>query len=153
MERVRGFEIVKGYEDKDINLPQRKTRMAAGYDVEAAEDIVIPAFKPGQKPTLIKTGLKAYFPEDEVLYIVNRSSNPKKLGLVLANSIGVIDADYYNNPDNDGHIRFAFYNIFDTDTIIKKGDRIGQAIFQKFLIVDNDNAEGERIGGFGSTNV
>lgn len=149
--RVRGFEIAKGFEDMNINLPQRKTKMAAGYDVEAAEDIIVPAFKPGQKPTLVKTGVKAYFPEDEVLYLVNRSSNPKRNGLVLANSIGVVDADYYNNPDNDGHIMFAFYNMLDTDTVIKKGDRIGQAIFQKFLLSDNDKKEGERMGGFGST--
>jgi len=153
MKKVRGFEIAKGFENMGINLPQRKTKIAAGYDVEAAEDVVVPAFKPGQKPTLIKTGIKAYFPADEVLYLVNRSSNPKKTGLVLSNSIGVVDSDYYNNPDNDGHIMFAFYNMFDTDTVIKKGDRIGQAIFQKFLIIDNDNAEGERMGGFGSTNV
>lgn len=153
MKKVRGFEVAKGFENEGINLPQRKTKMSAGYDVEAAEDIVVPAFKPGQKPILIKTGIKAYFPEDEVLYLINRSSNPKKNGLVLSNSIGVVDADYYNNVDNDGHIMFAFYNMSDLDTIIKKGDRIGQAIFQKILIADNDNAEGERIGGFGSTNV
>ncbi len=153
MEKLRGFEVAKGFEDKGINLPERKTKMSAGYDVEAAEDVVVPAFKPGQKPVLIKTGIKAYFPEDEVLYLVNRSSNPKKNGLVLANSIGVVDADYYNNVDNDGHIMFAFYNMLDTDTLIKKGDRIGQAIFQKILLADNDKAEGERIGGFGSTNV
>ena len=153
MKKIRGFEIAKGFEDKEINLPERKTKMSAGYDVEAAEDVVVPSFKPGQKPVLIKTGIKAYFPEDEVLYLVNRSSNPKKNGLVLANSIGVVDADYYNNVDNDGHIMFAFYNMLDTDTLIKKGDRIGQAIFQKILLADNDEAEGERIGGFGSTNV
>ena len=153
MKKIRGFEIAKGFEDKEINLPERKTKMSAGYDVEAAEDVVVPSFKPGQKPVLIKTGIKAYFPEDEVLYLVNRSSNPKKNGLVLANSIGVVDADYYNNVDNDGHIMFAFYNMLDTDTLIKKGDRIGQAIFQKILLADNDEAECERIGGFGSTNV
>lgn len=153
MEKVRGFEVAKGFENMNINLPERKTKMSAGYDVEAAEDVIVPAFKPGQKPTLIKTGIKAYFQEDEVLYLLNRSSNPKKKGLVMANSVGVVDADYYNNIDNDGHIMFAFYNILDTDTEIKKGERIGQAIFQKILLADNDNAEGERLGGFGSTNV
>ena len=90
--------------------------------------------------------------EDEVLILANRSSNPGKKGLILANSIGVIDKDYYGNPDNDGHIMFAFYNIKDEDIEIKKGDCIGQAIFQKYLIADNDSAEGERTGGFGSTN-
>ena len=73
-------------------------------------------------------------------------------GLILANSIGVIDKDYYGNPDNDGHIMFAFFNIKDEDVEIKKGDCIGQAIFQKYFTVDGDIAEGDRLGGFGSTN-
>lgn len=152
MEKLRGFEIAKGWEDKEINLPVRKTKYSAGYDVEAAEDIVIPSFKKGMAPTLVKTGIKAYMAEDEVLMLYNRSSNPKKKGLILANGVGVVDKDYYGNPDNDGHIMFAFYNIKAEDTVIKKGDAIGQAIFQKYLITDDDNAEGERVGGFGSTN-
>lgn len=152
MEKIRGFEIAKGFEDKQINLPVRKTRFSAGYDIEAAEDCVIPSFKKGMKPTLVKTGLKAYMQEDEVLILCNRSSNPGKKGLVLANSIGVIDKDYYGNPDNDGHFMFAFYNIKEEDLEIKKGDCIGQGIFQKYLAVDEDITQGERIGGFGSTN-
>lgn len=152
MEKKRGFEIAKGFEDKGINLPERKTKYSAGYDVEAAEDCVIPAFKRGNKPTLVKTGLKAYMEDDEMLLLYNRSSNPGKKGLILANSVGVVDKDYYGNVDNDGHIMFAFFNIKDEDVEIKKGDIVGQAIFQKFLIVDNDQAAGERQGGFGSTN-
>ena len=151
MEKMRGFEVAKGFENESINLPERKTKYSAGYDVEAAEDCVIPAFKLGQAPTLVKTGLKAYMPEDEYLMLCNRSSNPKKKGLVMANSIGIIDSDYYENPDNDGHFMFAFFNIKAEDIEIKKGDVIGQAIFQKYLTVDNDKAEGERVGGFGST--
>lgn len=151
MERVRGFEIAKGFEDKGINLPIRKTKFSAGYDVEAAEDTVVPSFKKGMAPTLVKTGIKAYMQDDEVLMLYNRSSNPKKKGLILSNSVGVIDKDYYGNPDNDGHIMFAFYNIKDEDTVIKKGDAIGQAVFQKYLTTDDDSAEGERQGGFGST--
>ena len=138
MERKRGFEIAKGFENSNINLPVRKTKYSAGYDIEAAENTVIPSFKKGMKPTLVKTGIKAYMGEDEVLILANRSSNPGKKGLILANSIGVIDSDYYGNPDNDGHIMFAFYNIKDEDIEIKKGDAIGQGIFQKFLITDND---------------
>ena len=153
MERIRGFEIAKGFEDKNINLPVRKTKYSAGYDIEAAEDIVIPSFKKGMNPSLVKTGLKAYMQEDEYLKLCNRSSNPKKKGLILANSIGVVDSDYYGNPDNDGHIMFAFINIKDEDTVIKKGECIGQAIFEKFLIADGDIAEGERLGGFGSTSI
>ncbi len=152
MNRERGFEIAKGFEEAQINLPKRTTRNSAGYDIEAAEDCVIPAFKLGQKPTLVKTGLKAYMKSDEVLILANRSSNPGKKGLILANSIGVVDSDYYGNKDNDGHIMFAFYNIKSEDIEIKKGERIGQGIFQKYLITDNDLADGERTGGFGSTN-
>ena len=88
---------------------------------------------------------------DEVLLLYNRSSNPKKKGLVLANSVGVIDKDYYNNDDNEGHIMFAFYNIKDEDIIIKKGEAVGQGVFSKYLISDDDKATGNRIGGFGST--
>lgn len=151
MEKIRGFEIAKGFEEKGINLPVRKTKYSAGYDVEAAEDIIIPSFKKGMAPTLVKTGLKAYMQEDEALFLYNRSSNPKKRGLIMANSVGVVDQDYYGNPDNDGHFMFAFFNIKEEDVEIKKGDCIGQAIFQKYLITDEDNAQGERLSGFGST--
>lgn len=145
----RGFKIIKGYEDKNINLPKRATKHSAGYDFEAAEDTVI---KKGKTPTLVKTGIKAYMKEGEVLYLYNRSSNPKKKGIVLANSVGVIDKDYFENEDNDGHIMFSFFNIKDEDILIKKGERIGQGVFMKFEIADEDDAKGERSGGFGSTN-
>ena len=151
MKRERGFEIEKGFENNNIKLPIRKTKYSAGYDIEAAEDTLIPSFKKGMKPTLVKTGIKAYMGEDEVLILANRSSNPGKKGLILANSIGVIDSDYYGNPDNDGHIMFAFFNVKEEDIIIKKGEAIGQGLFQKFLTTDDDIASGERKGGFGST--
>ena len=152
MKKTRGFEVAKGFENAGINLPIRKTKYSAGYDIEAAEDVTIPSFKKGTNPTLIKTGLKAYMKDDEVLMLYNRSSNPKKKGLILANSVGVVDKDYYGNPDNDGHIMFAFYNIKEEDITIKKGEAIGQAVFQKYLVTDDDVAEGARVGGFGSTN-
>lgn len=157
---MRKFEFVNriistGYEMREpgINLPIRKTKYSAGYDIEAAEDTIIPAYKLGIKPTLVKTGVKALMQDDEVLLLYNRSSNPKKKNLILANGVGVIDKDYYGNPDNDGEIMFAFYNIGDEDITIKKGEAIGQGIFQKYLITDNDNSIGERIGGFGSTDT
>ena len=157
---MRKFEFVNriistGYEMREpgINLPIRKTKYSAGYDIEAAEDTIIPAYKLGIKPTLVKTGVKALMQDDEVLLLYNRSSNPKKKNLILANGVGVIDKDYYGNPDNDGEIMFAFYNIGDEDITIKKGEAIGQGIFQKYLITDNDNSTGERIGGFGSTDT
>lgn len=143
---MRRFEIIKEWENKQINLPIRKTKYSAGYDIESAENIVLYPFK----PTLIKTGLKVYMQPDEVLLLYNRSSNPLK-GLVLSNGVGVIDKDYYNNKSNEGHIMFSFINITNTNITINKGDVIGQAIFQKYLIVDNDISIGERIGGFGST--
>ena len=126
--RKRGFEIVKGYEDKGITLPVRKTKHSAGYDIAAAEDVVIPSYKLGIKPTLIPTGLKAYCMEDEYFMLVNRSSGPKK-GLLMANSIGIVDSDYYGNVDNDGHFYFQYWNVSDHDLEIKKGDIIGQVIF------------------------
>lgn len=102
-------------------------------------------------PTLVKTGVKAFFNEDEVMYIFNRSGGPKR-GLVLANGTGVFECDYYSNPKNDGEIFFAFFNYTNEDILIKKGDRIGQAVFQKFLKADNDSfIDRDRIAGFGST--
>ena len=148
--KLRGFEVAKGFEDKDIHFPKRSTMHAAGYDVEAAEDVIIPVYHPGVKPTLIPTGLKAYCMDDEWYMLVNRSSGPKK-GFIMANSIGVVDSDYYENESNDGHFYFQYINCSDHDIEVKKGDVIGQVIFQKYLTVDNDEASGIRKGGFGST--
>lgn len=148
--RVRGFEIAKGWEDKNIVLPRRSTAQAAAYDIAAAEDVTVPVFRPGIKPTLIPTGLKAYCQPDECYFIFNRSSGAGK-GIVPANGVGVIDADYYGSPETDGHFQVLVFNVLDHDLQIKKGDRIAQVIFQKFLIADGDDASGQRRGGFGST--
>ena len=148
--KQRGFEIAKGYEDKNINIPVRKTKNSAAYDIEAAEDIIIPKYHEGIKPTLVPTGLKAYCGDDECFLLLNRSSGPKK-GFILANSVGLVDADYYGNESNDGHFFFAFFNCNDHDLEVKKGDVIGQVLFLKYLTTDNDQAEGVRTGGFGST--
>ena len=148
--RCRGFEVAKGWEDKDIHLPVRKTAHSAAYDVEAAEDIIIPSYKPGIKPTLIPTGLKAYCMDDEWYMLANRSSGPKK-GFVMANSTGIVDSDYYNNVDNDGHFYFQYFNFLEHDLEVKKGDVIGQVIFMKYLMTDDDKTTGVRVGGFGST--
>ena len=147
---MRGFEIAKGWEDKDIALPKRSTAHSAAYDIAAAEDTLVPAWRPGIAPTMVATGLKAYCQPDEYYMIVNRSSGAGK-GLVLANGIGIIDADYYENPSNDGHFRVLVFNVADHDILIKKGDRIAQVIFQKYLLVDGDQATGARRGGIGST--
>ncbi len=150
--RVRGFEIAKGWEDKDIHLPQRSTAHAAAYDIEAAEDTLVPVFHPGIQPTFIPTGLKAYCQPDEYYMVANRSSGAGK-GLVMANGVGIIDADFYGNPTNDGHFSIVVYNVADHDILVKKGQRIAQLIFQKFLTVDDDTATGVRRGGVGSTDV
>jgi len=148
--KVRGFEIAKGWEDRDIELPRRSTTNAAGYDIAAAEDITVPVFHPGIQPTLIPTGLKAYCRPDECYLIFNRSSGAGK-GIVTANGVGLIDADYYENPTNDGHFYIIVFNVSDHELHIKKGDRVAQIIFQKFLTADIDQPGGERQGGFGST--
>ncbi|MDR2976615.1 MAG: dUTP diphosphatase [Streptococcaceae bacterium] len=149
MNKLRGFEIVSKYKDAGIKLPQRATGQAAGYDLEAAETVSI---APGEIK-LISTGLKAYMQPGEVLYMYSRSSNPRKKGLVLINGVGVIDADYYNNPDNEGEMFFQMYNITEREVIVEKGERICQVVFMPFLVADGDDEveKAERAGGFGST--
>ena len=146
---MRKFEFVSRLDEsiEERKLPQRSTAVSAGYDFYNPEEVEIQA---GQIK-YVKTGVKAAFPEGEMLMLCNRSSNPKKKGLVLANGVGIVDSDYYNNPDNEGEIAFAFMNITDHPVILEAGEKLGQAIFVKFGIVDDDNAEGSRIGGWGST--
>ena len=153
----RSFEVCKDY--KDITLPKRSTAHAAGYDFYAAEEVVIPSIwsniwnlirKKEFLPTLVHTHVKAHMASNEVLLVFNRSSNPAK-GLILANGVGVIDADYYSNPDNDGDIGFAFYNLMPWKVLISKGQKIGQGIFMTYRKTEDDSASGSREGGFGST--
>ncbi len=118
----RGFEIVSAYADKDINLPQRKTKDSAGYDFEAAEDVLIPS---GELGTVL-TGIKAYMQSDEYLGVHIRSGLARSAKLILVNSQGIIDADYYNNPANEGHIMFLFYNLSSSPVLIQKGQRVAQ---------------------------
>lgn len=145
--RNRGFEVISSFREKNINLPVRKTAHSAGYDIEAAESVSV---EPGAL-ALVATGLKAYMQADEYLGIHIRSSLGIKQQLLLANSQGVIDADYYNNSDNEGHIIIALRNMGDRTVTINKGDRIAQGIFYQYLTADEDFAEGIRSGGFGST--
>ncbi|MGK0552740.1 dUTP diphosphatase [Enterococcus faecalis] len=155
--KKRGFEVITSYQDQKINVPQRATTGAAGYDFQAAETIVVPSLwklqQQGQvpKPVLVKTGIKAYMPANEYLELVSRSSNPLKRFLLLANGVGVIDSDYYNNESNEGHVMFQFLNFGYEDVVIEKGERIGQGIFKPFLLADEDSVEAQRIGGFGSS--
>ena len=147
MQKIRGFERVSAFSENDVQLPLRATAHSAGYDIAAAEDI---EFQPGEIKA-VPTGLKAYMQADEVLYLYDRSSNPTKRGLVLANSVGVIDSDYYNNAGNEGQLFVQLMNITDKPVSVAKGDRIAQAVFAPFLVADDDAAEGLRTGGFGST--
>lgn len=141
------FERIAAY--PNVNLPKRATKGAAGYDFECAIDTICHA----HKITLIPTGIKAQIDTGYYLQLAVRSSTPKKKGLILANGIGIIDEDYYNNPDNEGHIMFQVYNITDNDVTISAGERIGQGTFIKYAITDDDIAEGLRMGGFGSTDL
>lgn len=115
----RGFERVSGYEY--VNLPRRKTKQSAGYDIESAVNVVINS----GETKLIPTGLKVYMKPYEWLGIYIRSSIAVKYGIVLANSVAVIDSDYYNNPENEGHLMLPVRNISKAVYNIRKGDRIG----------------------------
>ena len=103
------------------------------------------------KPILIPTGIKCSLDPNTYLELSVRSSTPLKHWIILANGVGIIDADYYNNPDNEGHIYFQVINLSTFDIQLKKGDKIGQGIIKHYLITDDDNASGQRLGGFGST--
>lgn len=173
-QRKRGFECISTY--PDAILPKRATHGAAGYDFYAAETIVVPSiwqqgvfhalktilsvklkmkkdstFTQGLTPTLVPTGVKAYMLEGEYLQLCNRSSTPLKKGLMMPNGIGIIDQDYYNNENNEGHIYFMFINFSTKDQVIQEGERIGQGIFLPFLTADQDITLSTRSGGFGSS--
>jgi len=162
----------------DINLPIRATAHSAGYDFAASHTVVIPAYKnimeelcdytatkipypmkelkritkaTKLQPTLVPTGIKCQLNEGYYLEISVRSSTPLNNWIVLANGVGIIDGDYYNNPDNEGEIFFQVINLSPVDIIIEAGDKIGQGIIKKYEKTVDDEASGERTGGFGST--
>ena len=105
------------------------------------------------KPTLVSTGVKCQLDPNTYLELSMRSSAPLKYWLVLANGVGIIDADYYNNPDNEGEIFLQIINLGPTDILIQKGEAIGQGIIKPYLTTEDDAAAGQRIGGFGSTSA
>lgn len=153
---------------KNAQIPEYQSKHSAGADFFCAEGVMIPSLwkqilsclfagskdvKP--QPTIVHTGIKARMEEDEVLELYNRSSNPKKLGLILANGVGVVDSDYFENEDNDGEICFAFYNFMPWYVVLHEGDRIGQGVFKKFLRPTKNLfiKDEVRKGGFGSTDT
>lgn len=174
------FEVVSKYKDAGLALPVRKTAGSAGYDFEVAEDIIIPPYEycaktlasvprisnkltlsevaqitklTGAKPTLVPTGIKCELEPGTYLELSVRSSCPLKYWLVLANGVGIIDADYYNNPDNEGEIFFQIINLSPFNIELKKGDTIGQGIIKEYQLVDTDVTTATRTGGFGSTDT
>ena len=147
--KLRGFEKIAKYTDVDFQMPERKTQKSAGYDFCLPEDVVL---EPG-KLQLVPTGVKAYMQDDEYLGMHIRSSMAVKKRIMLVNNVGIIDADYYNNEDNEGHIMLALLNMGSEPVALPKGERVAQGIFYNYLVADGDvETEKEvRGGGFGST--
>ena len=145
---IRGFEVVSSFEDAQINLPQRTTAESAGYDIECAETVTI---NPGEVK-IVPTGIKAFMAYNEFLAIHISSSIGIKRHIMLANCTGIIDSDYYNNEDNEGHILLGLYNLGTEAVTLEKGERVAQGIFTKYLVANDDEANGIRRGGIGSTN-
>lgn len=150
-EKVSIDEFSKYYDKtmyEEYDLPKRMTRHSAGYDFLAIEGFTI---KPGEIKK-IPTGYKATFGNDEMLMIFVRSSMGFKYNVRMTNQVGIIESDYYNNIDNEGHMFVSLQNEGDRDFVVKKGEGYAQGIFTKFLICDDDITTNERQGGLGSTN-
>ena len=150
--RIRGFEIVSKYKDEIIKKPARGTKKSACYDIfnNTGDEIII---KAGELSSAFTTKVKAYMQDDEVLMAYVRSGQGFKYSVRLANSTGIIDSDYYNNPKNEGEIFVKLHNQGDKDLVIATGEAMAQVMFQKYLLVDGDSHEigDDRDGGFGST--
>lgn len=150
-EKVSIDEFSKYYDKKlyeEYDLPKRMTSHSAGYDFFAIEGFTL---KPGEIKK-IPTGYKATFGSDEMLMILVRSSMGFKYNVRMTNQVGIIESDYYNNIDNEGHMFVSLQNEGDRDFVVKKGEGYAQGIFTKFLICDDDVTTNERQGGLGSTN-
>ena len=140
-------EIEKEWED--IKIPCLATKNSAGHDFYAPFD-----FELLQNETIkIPTGIKVELDEDKVLLIAPRSSLGFKYRLQLDNTIGVIDSDYYNNNDNEGHIFIKITNDSKEGKVLSlhEGTGFAQGIFFQFGITEDDEVEEVRNGGFGST--
>lgn len=139
----------------DIKLPVRKTKCSAGYDFITPFNI---EFKLIHGDTIkIPTGIKVHMPDDIVLMLHIRSNHGINNGLQIANTTGIIDADYYNNPDNEGDIIIALRDTKEDwknyiEHTLFKSDRVVQGIFLPYYTTEGDDADGERVGGIGSTN-
>jgi dUTP pyrophosphatase len=150
--RLRGFEPVADWAlmgSGKVIMPLRKTKNSAGYDFFNNEEKRI-VLQPGEKH-MFWTNVKAYMQPREVLKIYIRSSMGIKRDLELSNSTGIVDADYYSNPSNDGNIGISIRNAGDGIVYIEPGEAIAQGVFETYLVADNCNSDNERIGGIGST--
>lgn len=138
-------------------VEEGKLEQATRLDIEnmvcTLDEVATYTKRTGVKPTLVPTGIKAICNEDESIELVLRSSTPLKYWLVMANSIGIIDGDYYGNPSNDGEIFFQLINFSPVPIKLRKGEKLGQIIFKKFLTTDDDHLTEKktRVGGFGSS--
>lgn len=121
----------------EYQLPKRETEKAAAYDFSALSDYVI---KPGEIKK-IPTGIKVQMEDDDVLLLIVRSGMGFKWNVRMCNQVGVIDADYYDNSDNEGHIWIKLENEGNEEYIVKKGEGIIQGMFIKYLKVDNESKE------------
>lgn len=130
-----------------IPLPARSSVGSAGYDIHSTKQVVL---KPGED-VLIPTGLKCKMEEGWVLMAFPRSGLGFKYYVRLANTVGVIDASYYNNESNEGHIFVKLRNEGQKDIEINMFDRICQMIFMPYGITYDDMTDGVRKGGFGSS--
>jgi len=145
----RYFELVKDKYRKstgEVILPKRATKSSVAYDFYSPIDITIPPMT----SVMIWTDIKAKFNENEALLINIRSSMGKQ-PVMIANTQGWIDSDYYSNPDNDGNIGIRLFNLGNTSYVVKSGDRIAQGMFVKYLVADNGNTDCARKSGFGSS--
>lgn len=143
---MRRFAAISPYVGR-VALPERATTGSAGYDLAAAERCEIAA----GKLCLVPTGLKVYLGAGECLAIFARSSLARRHRLILANGVGLIDADYVDNADNEGHILVPLWNLGQSAAIIEAGERVAQGVFLPYLLTAGDMPRGARRGGFGST--
>ena len=145
----RYFEVVSDKYRKnkgEITLPTRATKSSIAYDFYSPVTITIPPMQ----SVMIWTDVKAHFNEDEALLLNVRSSMGKH-PVMIANTQGWIESDYYSNPDNDGNIGIRLFNLGNEPYVVRVGDRIAQGMFIKYLTADNGNTDIERVGGFGSS--
>lgn len=130
----------------EIILPKRATSGSAGYDFFAPKDF---SLAPGETAK-IATGIRVKIDEGWVLKIYPRSSLGFKYRLLLDNTVGIIDSDYYN-ADNEGHIFIKMTNCGNKDLSVEKGKAFAQGVFVEYGITVDDECDAERTGGFGST--